>query len=259
MPIETKGDSIKYVTIELLMKDAIETAQVWQDQKEKVVYGVLKGIASKESEKSSEKFILVGVPDKSSKACNLEIFNILSFEIYDGTERDITFFRADKEDQKAAFGMVEEIIKILKEAKRTSNGGELIDINSFSDLPKDFSSEKDGKVTSPSTNFGTGKTATAGYVNNNAHSSVYHNTGYTYTTPPKEKEVTVLKRTSRKPTQAMLDKMKEAVLSIAAGTYETKLPKIKNDEKEKDDKTEDHTPGVKVYSYDDEDYGYCCG
>jgi hypothetical protein len=251
--IASKGNDVKYVTVELLMKDAIETAQVWQDQKDKVIFGLLKGVEKKivAAGSGEEVFTLVSLPDKSTKLCNLDVFNILSLEVYDGVERDITFFRSSNEDQNSALQMVEEIVLILTEAKRMVGDSELIDVSTFTELPKDFSTSK---AASPSTQTGMVKSYNQPATHHHGHATT-HTPSYTHTSYTKEKEPTIFKRTSRKPTKAALDKMREAVLAIQAGKYEPKIPIIKDDDKEDDDK-EAHTS--KTYPYDDEDYGYCC-
>jgi len=260
--IGCKGTEIKYVTIELLMKDAIGTAQVWQDQRDKVIYGLLKGIEKKKATQGDgeDTFILLSHADKTTKVCNLDVFNVLSFEVYDGIERDITFFRSSEEDQNSAFEMIEEVIKVLTEAKRLIGNSDLIDVSTFTDLPKDFS---EADANGPSVKTGAAKTYNqqSHTVHHQGHTAG-HGVGGSYnnhtTTYTREKEPTVFKRTSRKPTKAFLDKMRNAVMAIAAGEYEPKIPVIKNDKEDDDEKEAHPQRSAAAYGYDDEDYGYCC-
>ncbi len=264
--ITSKENEIKYVTVELLMKDAIDTAQVWQDQRDKVTYGLLKGIETKKTvgkvgkaaDDDSEQFILLGVSGegKVTKACNLGVFNILSFEVYDGIERDITFFRSSEEDQTSAIEMVEEVTLMLTAAKRMIGTSNLINISTFTDLPKDFTS---GDGAGPASTTGQAKTYNkSNVVNHQAHAANHcaNQAPHVAASYSREKEPTVFKRTSRKPTKAFLEKMKESVVAVTAGKYEPKIPTIKNDKEEEEDDKEGHTQ--KIYpNQEGADFDYC--
>lgn len=253
--ITTKGDSIKYVVLEVLMNNVAEISQIWEDQKDKVLYGLLKGLENrKEVGKEEEKFILIRGSDKVTRVCNLEVYNILSLEIYDGIERDITFFRSSEEDQEAALQMISEVVELLKEAKKTLGTTDLIDVDKFTDIPKDFTGESD-KSNSTANVVGGKYGATQHGTQYNKNTTAY-NQANTYTRP--EKEPTSFKRTSRKPTKIFLEKMRESVLAIQAGNYELNIPVIKNDDDPEEEETNATTGNTQKNLYDEYPEHFCC-
>jgi hypothetical protein len=244
--------AIKYVTIELLMSDTENPSQIFDD-KERLVYGLLNGIKTNYATTKST-FISVKTSDDVIELCSTDVYNIVSLEIYNGQERDITFFKSHEDDQKVAFGMVTNVVEELKKEGRTAENGDYIKIDTYSDVPKDL-------TTSPAVSVGSAvKTTTT----NTASKSIGAVTGNTSTSSNTsynaKKEPALIKRTTKKPTKIALEKMKQAVMAISEGTHVPNIPKIKgDDEEEKKEETKTTAIGNSIYTDDEEEnyFGYC--
>ena len=237
-----RGKDIRYILVELLIKEDKKITVPIAD-KEKIEFGLLRGIQSRTDDEDSV-FILLEQAKKITKLCNLRAYTILSIEIYDGTEREIIFFRVCENDQDAAAEILNDSMEQLKEAGRLTANQCVVNTETYSDVPADFEERVTGtKKTTSTSSLGsrTGSYTPPGYP------QVYGNTGTagvgaahhstTYTTKDGDKKPTVLKRTSKKPTKNALDKMKEMVLLIAAGKFEQKpFPTIVKDEDTEEEK-----------------------
>lgn len=226
-----RGEEIKYVVLELLMKNAGVTAKIAADQRDSIEFGMLQGIQTEEetNTKPSESFILIRCDEKVLKACNMHMYNVLTYEVYNGTERAITFFRADEEDQKLARDIIANTLADLKAAGRMTANDNIVDVSSYSEVPSNFGETAGSQINPSTTSITTPKTPTT----------------VDYTAKPyksKEKEPLAFKRTDKKPTKALLEKMRIAVQTITDGTYEAPaLPVIAKDDDPDDDPEDDST------------------
>ena len=256
-----RGKDIRYVLVELLLREE-KGLTVSTAEKEKIEFGLLKGIQTRTVDEEETAFVLIEQSKKTTRMCNLKAFSILSIEIYDGVEREIIFFRVCDQDQEAAYEILNNTMSELKEAKRLTANETMIDPETFSDVPTDFDERagsvkrKESLTTTNGAYRGTGCGAPGYpmYGPNSAQTGAHHTPVTTTTSYSSDgdKKPTVLKRTSKKPTKANLDKMREMVLSIAAGKFEPKpFPAIKRDEDTEEEKAAAKRRGIVTPTDDD--------
>ena len=142
-----KGDKVKYIAIELVLHpDKLEKSKAGMD--DLIEYGLFKGMRKIAAPQSEQEFMLVVPPkdksimklfdDKSMKAYARDAYNVLSFEVFDGTIRHICFFKADDEDQKEADRIIKLIMTAMLEADKMTNDAGIIDVTKYTDLPEQF-------------------------------------------------------------------------------------------------------------------------
>jgi hypothetical protein len=232
-----KDSPIKYVVIELIK--ANETKLLSSS----IIVGLFKGlrVENMTDEKNEEKeqlFILLEDKDKALIAKALDFYNIMSFEVYDGATKVLSFYRASKEDQVTAFDQAAQIINELHAAQRTLVDDEsVIDISTYSNIPAVFGTgviSKSSAGTQTSSRFnGTG----------NNKSSIHTPHGNTRW-QKKEPAPSLIERAGKKPTKAAMDAMREKVIQLGSGDYTVTLPEIEGDD--------DDEPIVGVNDYDGE-------
>lgn len=175
--------------------------------------GLFKGIKST----STIDFLWVKTGNSVARSCNLEFYNILSIETYDGDVKTFTFFMADEEEQKKAREAIDNVTAKLKYAI-DGEDNELIDVEKFTDVPDNF-----GSHSSNNKNFN----KTANVVGSTGYNptGLYNKTDYT---PYKRRdpEPFPFKRDTKKPTKAALRKMRSKLDMIMKGEYEYKLPEV---------------------------------
>ena len=142
------GAKVKYISIELVLHpDKLEQSKGGMD--DVIQFGLFKGIGKLAKPQTEQEFLLVSPPkspnavldDKAMKAYAWDSYNVLSFEVFDGSVRHIAFFKADDDDQKAADEMVRKVLEKMKTANRMEkNSEEIIDVKSYTQLPTGFGS-----------------------------------------------------------------------------------------------------------------------
>lgn len=227
---KVKESPIKYVVIEMIKADETKLLS------SSIVTGLFKGLrvedmagSAIEGDKKEQMFILIEDKDKALLAKAVDYYNIMSFEVYDGTTKVLSFYRASKEDQDAAFDQAAQIINELHIAQRTLTADDgIIDTTTYSSVPTVYGTGIINKSTAGAQtggNFqGTGDRSTI-------HGNHHHNA---VRWQKKEPEPCLIKRTGKKPSKAIMDAMREKVIQLASGDYTVTLPEIEGDD---DDET----------------------
>jgi len=242
-----KGDAIKYLSIELVKKDANAT------DADKIESGLFKGIRELEYEVEGEvntivrqEFLLVVPPkeesngerpktddDKYLSAFSVDTYNILSFTAFDGAVRHIIFMKCDELDQSAAMKIIRGIMLRLKDAGRMTSAEGIIDVSTYSELPESFNDpirntvgmlNRTSQATQNTPNVTTGTTNV-----NSATTTV--TTGY-YVKKP-----FYLKRTSDKPKPTFIKELSLLLDKLSDKDYIDKP--FKKVEKDTDDKVQE--------------------
>lgn len=230
---QVKESQIKYVTIEMIKNNEKNLVA------KSIQTGLFKGIRFEQLDQTKgadpDVFILIQVEEKTLLVLCTKYYNILTLERFDGITKTITYFRASDEEQEKAFDLAAEIVNELNEAGRTLlDDAKIIDIGTYAQTPEVI------KVTESSKSLtDVGKSSTISKASKSTHSHVQK---------PKEKKPTAIKRTTKKPTKAMLHKMTETIKAIADGTLTLELPEIEGDTEE--EKTEAATGGSEDYAAD---------
>lgn len=241
---ESRGKDIKYVIVELIMVENDDTKSISTAERDTPYLGLLRGMYS---DLEGNVFISVLKGKDTIQNFNMEFYNVLMLEIFDGVEREMFFCRADEEDQTDVMNIINATLGALKKADRMTANDEIVDVNSYSNLPKAID-QNDSKTQNA-------------YKGIHVRSGAHSNYNDTYT-PVKKKEPTAFKRNSEIPDQKMLEKMKEMVLKIADGSYEgDELDFPDGDEdnetKEDDATTQNSTGSSSRETFVDDDfYGY---
>lgn len=244
---KVKESPIKYVVIEMIK--ANETKLLSSS----IIVGLFKGLRVEDmsGEKNVEKeqtFILLEDKDKAFHAKALDYYNIMSFEVYDGATKVLSFYRASKEDQETAFDQAAQIINELHAAQRTLAAEEsVIDISTYSNIPTVYGSG----VINRSAAIQTGSRFQGAGNKNNIHTQ--HDSSRWV---KKDPEPYLIKRSGKKPTAAAMKAMRDKVIQLGAGNYVVTLPEIEGDE---DDEPVAESNETDVY---DEEYSaqyFGCG
>lgn len=235
---KVKESPIKYVVIEMIKADETKLLS------SSIVTGLFKGLrvedmagSAIEGDKKEQLFILIEDKDKALLAKAIDYYNIMSFEVYDGTTRVLSFYRASKEDQDAAFDQAAQIINELHIAQRTLTADDsIIDTSTYSSVPTVYGTgiiNKSTAATQTGSNFqGAGDRSTIHGNHNNTRWQ------------KKEPEPCLIKRTGKKPSKAIMDAMREKVVQLASGDYTVTLPEIEGDD--------DDEPVTVTDDYDEE-------
>lgn len=211
-----KESSIKYVTIEMIKNNEKNLVA------RSIQAGLFKGIRLEQIDQTEgatpDVFILIQIEEKTLLTLCLKYYNVLSLERFDGATKTVTYFRASEEEQEKAFDKAAEIVNELHEAGRTvSDDAKIIDVGTYVQVPDAIkvseSSSKLGAASKQSTIISRSKSSY------NVHK-------------PKEKEPSIIKRTTKKPTKAMLAAMSKRIKDIADGTLTLELPEIEGDTEE---------------------------
>lgn len=277
-----RGENIKYLVIELVKKDPNAT------EADKIEVGLFKGIRELEYEVEGEvnaiinqEFLLVTPPkekvanaklddEQFMEAFSLDIYNVLSFEAFDGAVRHIIFLKCDEQDQEAGMKIIRAMMLKMSEAKRMTSSEGIIDVNTYSELPESFQDSLRNCV--GSINRGTTQASSAntyrapGAVGantavNNAYSSTARGTDY-YVKKP-----FFLKRKTDKPKVSFIKEMSLLLDKLSDNDYIDKpfkvVAKDTDDKAHASDIPKAGTIGTEIPD-DDNDYvghnwvGGCC-
>ncbi len=218
---EKKESPIKYVLVEMIR--ANETKLLSSS----ITAGLFKGLRCEDMTGSDKKekeqlFVLLEDKEKAFRALALEYYNIMSFEVYDGATKILSFYRASTEDQAAAFDQAAQIINELHEAQRTLADDEnVIDITTYSTIPSAYGS---GDV-----NKSTGTQASSAFPAR-SNTNTVHQHRNTQSWQKKDPEPCLIKRAGKKPTKAAMDAMRKKVIQLDSGDYTVTLPEIEGDD-----------------------------
>ncbi len=235
---------LKYVIVEMI-----------ENSKEKAVSksiksGLLKGVKAhrRPGQDEKESDVLIVLEDKGNVLylLNLSFYNILSIKKSDGATKVATYFRANEDDQAKAFEMIAEVMTGMHAAERTDkNDSTLINLETYTNLPDDFSSTKADDNTTTTISKSSTYTPTVSRSSNVNRSIIK---------PVKvdnEIKPFFFKRGSKKPTEEALKEMEKRIKDITSGKLKIKLPVIAGDDQEA------------VVAADDDDYEasymYCMG
>jgi len=232
------AEDLKYVIVEMI-----------ENNQEKAVSrsirsGLLKGIKPhKHTVKDKEKndvLIVLSSKENVLYLLNLSYFNILSIKKSDGASKIATYFRANEDDQSKAFSIIADIVLGMHAAERTDkNDCNLINLETYTDLPDDFTTIKADDDTSTVSKSSTYNPT--GNRNIGARSTVNRSA----VVEKDEVKPQFFKRGSKKPSEDALKEMDKRIKEIASGKLEIKLPVIVGDDKE-----------VEVIDPDDYDASY---
>lgn len=232
---KVKESPIKYVVIEMIKADETKLLS------SSIITGLFKGLRVENmgitaADKKEQLFILIEDKDKALLAKALDYYNIMSFEVYDGATKVLSFYRASKEDQDAAFDQAAQIINELHVAQRTLPADDsVVDTTTYSSVPTVYGTgiiNKSVAGTQTSSRFqGAGDRSTPHTPRNN-------------TWQKKEPEPCLIKRIGKTPTPAAMKAMREKVIQLGSGDYTVTLPEIEDDE--------DEDPVVVTGSYEEE-------
>lgn len=218
-----KESPIKYVIIEMIK--ANETKLLSSS----IIVGLFKGLRVEDmsgttDEKKEQLFILIEDKDKALLAKAVDYYNIMSFEVYDGATKVLSFYRASKEDQDAAFDQAAQIINELHTAQRTLTDDEsVIDISTYSDVPPVYGTGIINKSTAAGT-----QTSSRFRANNN-RGSIHTQPDHTRW-QKKDPEPFLIERNGKKPTAAAMKAMRDKVIQLGSGDYTVTLPEIEGDD-----------------------------
>ena len=210
-----KESSIKYVTIEMIKNNEKNLVA------KSIQAGLFKGIRLEQIDQTEgatpDVFILIQIEEKTLLTLCLKYYNVLSLERFDGATKTVTYFRASEEEQEKAFDKAAEIVNELHEAGRTvSDDAKIIDVGTYIQVPDAIKvSESSSKLSTVS-----------------KHSTISRSKSSYNVHKPKEKEPSVIKRTTKKPTKAMLTAMSKRIKDIADGTLTLELPEVEGDTEE---------------------------
>lgn len=222
---------IKFVAVELLKKGSTNVASV--------EYGLFKGMkirsdgATKNPEIVTYALIEKEGVENNIHAFNLDNFNILSISSRRDSTKELVIFKSHEADQiKAGNLLLDFLDRLTKDKRMVKNDPEIIDVDSYTDLPGKIKKVKPTYPNSPSSN-----------------NSYLHNSGTSDWEKKKEarekeekrqeelrKIPTVFKRGDDMPGVKALNLMKKKVLMVAAGEYESDVVSSKKQEEEKSEK-----------------------
>jgi len=242
---------LKYCVIECIKKDGksnkIERG-MYKGFKESLEVKTHKG--DEVGTKSTTGFLYIASNTKSTKTINLDFYNVLMIEVFDGANKTYTFFMYNESEQKMALGIVKEIHTVFKDFVNSADE-DMIDVEKYTDVPKDLGGT--GAVIKTSASYSS--CGAAPFTGGVAHQDYYHSNQYTTRYVKKEPVPSFDKRIGRRPTKKALDLMASKIDQIAKGEYKGKLPRTVEDETEKKDES---TP----MEQDEEYTGYvgyrCC-
>ncbi len=231
---------IKYVIVEMIENNQEKAVS------DSIRTGLFQGIRShKSSDKDNDALVILESKEKVLYLLNLRYYNILSLKKSDGSSKIATYFRASPDDQSKAFNMITDIMTGMHAAERTDkNDCTLINLETYSDLPDDFTSIKtDIKA-------GGGSTISRSSVYTPKTISPIKKTVKPVITK-NEIKPQFFKRGSKKLSEADLKEMEKKIEEIASGKLKVELPVVDNDG--------EVGVGVDEDDYYDAQYMYCAG
>lgn len=230
------GGKIKHVGLELMRKNGSAT--------DKPEAGLFRGVRTRTENNLTLKLVLIGHQDKPDniKALNTEVFNIMTLTLVYGQTKEMIVFKNSVEDQKQAYEMLDELVKLVKKDElMLANDPDIVDVSKYETVPDEFfAAQKEPAKSTGSTNGVYSKTTYNGGTNTQSDYQKRQEE------EKKEKERQeklrwtpfLIDRKSEKLQVKDLNAIKKKVLAIAAGEFVRELPSIAGDEK-KEDKKED--------------------
>ena len=226
-----KGKDIKCINAEIVKNSAVNTHENTVSASD-VIKGLLAGFSLKTDDDNSEHInaMLSLKTDSKSyqsfQSFNLDVYGVMSIEIFHGTLKEEIYFQRKNNDQIIAQEMISELIEKLDGAGMMKKGCEEIDIDKY---------EKNKSISIPN-------------ANDTTHNSVIYSS--TSTKTYNKSEPTVFGRTTELPSKEAFVSMKENVQKISAGDYKPEPFKLVTDEKgEEIEDWEDEFYDTKGYRY----------
>lgn len=223
---------VKYAYVEMILN---------KESKYDVIAGLFKGII----EKDGETFILLHGLKGATAVLNTAFYNVLSIEVLEEDYKYMTYLTCESTDQELGSQMLDELYAdFMKYDFGLTNDPTIIDIEKYSDVPKDF---LDGKPLNKSVaQSGTAAGGVGSFANSPKQYARNNSAvGYGAATTRKEPEPAIFSRSkSKKPVKTDLDLMQEKIDQIKAGDFTPTLPET----------MEDDGDGVSD-DYDDDLYG----
>jgi uncharacterized protein YaaR (DUF327 family) len=202
--------STKYAYLELVFE---------KDNSYEVAAGLFKGLLDI---KGSKYILLQGTKD-TVDVMNTNFYDIMTIEQAEEKIKSMVYLTNDKDDQKTAMQMLENIYKeLIDGGKALENDPNIIDISKYSGVPKEYSIGSNNSSVIGSTSI----------VNRSNMSTI--------PTVPKKNEgpkVAFIERDegSKKPTTKELDTLSSMLDAIKTGKLKIDVPQLKGDESDEDD------------------------
>jgi hypothetical protein len=244
------GSKLKYAIVELTTKNSSNIIEcgLFMGMQVKTPNGEDIDLSDLRKKVGSVYLWLYMDDDKKARAYNMDFFNILSLETYNGISRVVIYFMATDSDQKEALKIAKQAMAGLSEM--ATGDPDIINIKKFTDLPPNFKSSRQ-TVTGANSSISTGQSRRFTPATRKTTTGPDFSTNYTRTTYVKrDPEPTTFERKGRRPTKKALEKLTAKLDQIAKGEYEGKLPRIKGDTKKEREKT----VGVEI---DDDEFNNC--
>ena len=223
--MSNRTQKLKYLGVEMLKKDATKNSVP--------EVGLFRGIRER-SDNSGEtvqslKMILIGTKDKKNdiKALNLAVYNVLSFKMLYGDTKELVVFKNTEADQKQAMELLEAALKEFQEAKRmVDNDPEIIDTETFEDVPQEFFSPQEEKKKATThqagTNYGYGMGG-CGYQDTDWKKKQAEREAQKKKEEKMRWTPTLIKRKGELPALKVMNALKKKIAAIATGDYEFDL------------------------------------
>lgn len=208
MPLQDKKE-LHYVIVELVGEKGAANS---------IEKGLFQGIKST----GTSDFLWMKTGNNMARSCNLQFYNILSIQTYDGDVKAFTFFMANKEEQKKAREDIDNIFNRLGHVLNDKDP-KIVDVKKYIGIPKNFGNHDNKIPTKPNITMGppVNKVHITG-----RNTDPYNHSAYVRRDP----EPFPFERNTKKPTKIILKKMGEKLDLIMKGEYEYRLPEISNEE-----------------------------
>lgn len=210
----TAETDIKYILVEMVLdKKDKPIAELVKTSK----IGLFKGLREEaiNDDGTTSSFVLIKNKGDRLLTLNLNYYNILSVERFNGLSKTIHYFRAHNDDQEAAVNILEKIVQEVKLAgNMLASSDALIDTSAYTQIPMKYGDSGDSiSQINSSSNGVVDKTGAS-----------IHTPSTTYIKP--SNKPSIIKRTSKVPTKIILEEMEKKIEQIREGKYEAKLPDI---------------------------------
>lgn len=218
------ANKLAYVLVEMVHKEKVRNKEVKTSKD--IDKGLFEGIlVHLYPNNSTRVYIVLSTGLNKTVMVDMERYNVLSLELYDGNTREYLFCRDTDEDQKAAFSELSALLNAMADVGKTVPGFDLVNLACYTDIPKHFSEDTAGTTngtTSTSTNsaFNTAARNQAGFNRNHAGTSyVQHQATDPASTSSTSgtKTPTFFTRKSKLPHWKTLEQVKNKLKALAAG------------------------------------------
>ena len=213
-----KADALSYVLVEMVNKDKVAKKQVKyaKDMERGLFSGIMVYLFD---DNSTKVYIVLDTAGDEITLLDLDYYNILSIELFDGIVREYLFVRDTDEDQEKAFVELTDLVTGLATAKRTLPGLDLVDVSTYTDLPSNFTDPIDTKTTDKTTSFGSN---VGNKTNKTTQTTKYPlaNGNTTYNNQANVRKATFFKRVSDNPQLVLLNAMAKNLKEIQEEMYD---------------------------------------